>query len=57
MRGAITLPLLAGLVSALGHSSVCRRDPDLNPHRTNGPQGGLWELHSGYRGQQAGPPL
>lgn len=57
MRGAITLPLLAGLVSALGHSSVCGRDPDLNPHRTNGPQGGLWELHSGYRGQQAGPPL
>lgn len=33
------------------------RIPDLEPHRTNGPQGGLWELHSGYRGWQAGPPL
>lgn len=55
--GVITLPLLAGLVRALGLSSVCGRVPDLNSHRTNGPQGGLWELYSGYRGCQAGPPV
>lgn len=33
------------------------RVPDLNPHRANGSQGGLWELHSGYRGWRAGQPL